>query len=162
MEGGNNGFVIVVDSQESKYPYMFSGELIIRKQLLIDGIRTGDYSIKGFERYAAIERKTVQDLYSSLSSSRRDRFITEMYKLGYFECKALVVEGTYDQVINPPATSYLRKFSHIKREAVLGSLVKIQVECGVPIVFVGSRRNGEEWTLHTLKMYYDKKHKGAI
>lgn len=158
---GDGGFVIVVDSQEAKYPYLFSGELIVRKRLLVDGIRTGDYSIQGFERKITIERKTVTDLYSSLST-RRVKFMEEMERIQFFECKALVVEGTYDQVINAPKTGYVRKFSGLRRESLLGSLVKINMEHGITVIFAGNRKNGEEWTLHTLKMFYKKKREGKI
>ena len=154
-------FVIVVDSQEAKYPYLFSGELIIRKPLLVDGVRTGDYSVQGFEKQITVERKTITDLYSSLSQ-RRTKFMEEMWKLQYFESKALVIEGTYDQVINPPRTSYVKKYSKIHRNSVLGSLVKINMEFGITVIFAGNRRNGEEWTLHTLKMFFNKKRKGEM
>jgi len=158
---GDGDFVIVVDSQEAKYPYLFHGELIVRKRLLVDGIRTGDYSIQGLEHKITIERKTVTDLYSSLST-RREKFMEEMKRVQFFDCKALLIEGTYDQVINAPKTGYVRKFSGMRRESVLGSLVKINMEYGITVIFAGNRKNGEEWTLHTLKMYFKKKREGKI
>jgi ERCC4-type nuclease len=158
---GDGDFVIVVDSQETKYPYLFSGELLVRKPLLVDGIRTGDYSIKGFERKITIERKTLTDLYSSLST-RRIKFMEEMERVQYFDCKVLLIESTYDQVINASRTSRVRKYSKLPRASVLGSLVKINMEFGITVIFAGNRKNGEEWTLHTLKMFYKKKHEGKI
>ena len=158
---GDRDFVIVVDSQETKYPYLFSGELLVRKPLLVDGIRTGDYSIQGYERKITIERKTVADLYSSLSQ-RRVKFMEEMERVQHFDCKALVIEGTYDQVINPARGSYTKKYSRMDRNSVLGSLVKINMEYGITVIFAGNRRNGEEWTLHTLKMFFKKKREGRM
>ncbi len=161
MEHKSRDFVIVVDSQETKYPYLFSGELIIRKVLMVDGIRTGDYSIQGFERKVTVERKTTSDLYSSLSQ-RRDKFMEEMERIQHFECKALLIEATYDQVINAPRTSYVRKFSKLQKPHLRGALTKIMAEYNIPVIFAGSRRNGEEWTHKVLRTYFEKKRVGIM
>jgi len=55
-------FTIIVDSREQK-PYLFGGYTCGVKK---SGLKTGDYSIEGYENSICVERKSKEDLYSSL------------------------------------------------------------------------------------------------
>lgn len=86
---------IIFDTREQK-PLDFSN-LPIRgvKQLEVERatLKTGDYTIKGFEDSVCIERKSVGDLYGTLFQGR-DRFEKEMERMLSFKHKYLVIEST--------------------------------------------------------------------
>ena len=62
-----SGFDVVVDSRESA-PYRFENlpnegrKLVVRS--VTRGLKTGDYSIAGFEHRVAVERKSLPDLFN--------------------------------------------------------------------------------------------------
>lgn len=58
-----------------------------------------DYTIEGFEDRIAIERKSIDDLFGTLSS-RRDRFEAEIRRL-HEDCEfaCVVVEGDWSQIL---------------------------------------------------------------
>jgi ERCC4-type nuclease len=74
-------------------------------------LKSGDYSIKGMEDKVAIERKSKEDLFSTLSRGR-DRFIRELSRLNDLEFAAVMVEAEWmDCMINPPERSRLAPVS---------------------------------------------------
>jgi DNA excision repair protein ERCC-4 len=82
--------IIIVDTRE-KNPWMFDG---LRGIKVVRGtLRTGDYSIKGGTLGTAIERKSIPDLFGSMTSGRR-RFYDELRRLSEYSLAAVVVEGT--------------------------------------------------------------------
>lgn len=66
----------IVDTRE-QLPYTFDGF----KNLIADtknpALKTGDYSVTGFEDCIALERKTLADIVGSLMNGR-ERFLKEM------------------------------------------------------------------------------------
>jgi hypothetical protein len=77
---------IVIDTRE-QLPLEFN------QPTLRGPLPTGDYSIKGLERFVAIERKSAGDLVGCLKGQNRERFERELSRgrgLDYF---ALVVEA---------------------------------------------------------------------
>jgi len=84
---------IITDTREQN-PLSFS--------LPVEGaaLKTGDYSIKGLERFIAIERKSPDDLVACLKSGNRERFEKELSRgrgLDYF---ALVIESDMARLAN--------------------------------------------------------------
>lgn len=55
------------------------------------GLKTGDYSIKGYEDAICFERKSVQDLVGTLIGGH-ERFLREMERMKDFEIKYILVE----------------------------------------------------------------------
>ena len=54
---------VVCDSREQQ-PYTFAGFPAVVE---VAGLEAGDYSLAGFERRVAIERKSIQDLVGCLT-----------------------------------------------------------------------------------------------
>ena len=57
------------------------------------GLKTGDYSIQGYENAICFERKSVQDLVGTLIGGH-ERFLREMERMTNFEIKYILVEHT--------------------------------------------------------------------
>jgi len=72
------------------------------------GLRSGDYSIDGLEDRIAVERKSLDDLYGSVTWGRK-RFeaeIERMDSLGISDAAAffaVVIEATWPEIVNPAA-----------------------------------------------------------
>lgn len=64
-------------------------------------LASGDYSLLGYESRVAIERKSKEDLYSTIGQGR-DRFERELARLDAMEFAAVVVEATWLEVCTEP------------------------------------------------------------
>lgn len=123
-------FTIIVDTRE-QFPYHFTGFRADArhgyKPLVIPtrraALKTGDYSIEGFEDRVAVERKSLSDLYGSLGGGR-DRFHREFERLNQLECAALVIEAGWPEIIhhpplrNPSKNGRLLLPKHVYRTAI--------------------------------------------
>jgi len=134
---------IVVDTREQA-PYSFEHFPLV--ETLRGTLPTGDYSLAGYERHAAIERKSLDDLIGCLTVGR-DRFERELDRARSLECFAVVVEASMEDV------SRHRYTSRMDPHAALQSILAFQVRYGVPFVWAGSRRGGEYVTYWTLQKY---------
>lgn len=92
---------------------------------------TGDYSIKGLEKFVRIERKSLQDLVQCVGRER-DRFEREITRLKGFPHKAIIVESDYSKI------HYGMWRGQISPKQVLGSIARWQLE-GIPVVVCGER-----------------------
>ena len=90
----------------------------------------GDYGIKNFSDWNCpdfiVERKSISDLVGSLTCGRT-RFMREIMKLRQFRFKALLIEGTREDIV---AGEYQSKASPA---SVIGSLDAICVRTGVHV-----------------------------
>lgn len=57
------------------------------------GLKTGDYSIKGYESQITFERKSIQDLVGTLIGGH-DRFLREMERMRDYDARYILVENT--------------------------------------------------------------------
>jgi len=96
-------------------------------------LTTGDYSIKGLERFIAIERKSPDDLVGCLKNGNQERFEKELSRgrgLDYF---ALVIESDMISLANGDYRS------DMKPKSVLQSLMAFSVRYRLPIFFCPDR-----------------------
>ena len=110
----------------------------------------GDYSIVGQETRCHLERKSVQDLHSTIlgwknssdKTARRDRFEQELQFLGSCETGAVIVEGSFEDVIQK-APNWGRKSSEENAKIIFRSLLAFQNDHCAAWFFPGSRRTAE-------------------
>ncbi len=123
---------IVVDARE-RYPYTFRGRQV---STVKQGLPCGDYAVtRNGQVVAAVERKTLNDLLSSLSSGRLRFALTELATLPR---AAVVVEDRYSQIF---------RAEHIRPTQAADGLAELQVRWStVPLVFCDNRKLAEEWT----------------
>lgn len=62
-------------------------------------LKTGDYSIQGYEDIICFERKSVQDLVGTLIGGH-ERFLREMERMRSFKAKYILIEHTPDILYN--------------------------------------------------------------
>ena len=103
-------FTVAVDHRERAAAYQFNDmplpaeERRLGRTLVVKSefqhLITGDYSIVGFEEEIAVERKSLEDLFGTLSGGR-SRFRAEMGRLSEMDFAAIVVEATWGEICNP-------------------------------------------------------------
>lgn len=127
---------IVVDAHE-RYPYAFSAQ---QARTVRRGLSAGDYAVCVDGRVvAAVERKSLDDLVSSLTSGRLRYALAELAALPR---AAVVVEDRYSRVFS---------FEHAPGRVIADGLAELQVRWpAVPIVFMETRKLAEEWTYRYL------------
>jgi len=127
---------IAIDTRE-KYGWKFADRaLVIERRAL----PAGDYAaIVGESVVAAIERKTLENLATSLSEGS---LAFQLQRLAELPRAAIVVEGDYPDLFRtqPGRGSWLAD--------MLGRLAVRYPE--VPVVFAGSRKFAEEWAYRFL------------
>lgn len=88
---------------------------------------TGDYSLAGFESVFAVERKSIQDLCSSLRAGR-ERFMHELHRLRAFQFRRLLIIGT------PTEYSQLVAQGRANPKQVDHSLLSIAINYDIPSI----------------------------
>lgn len=122
---------IVVDVHE-RYAYGFSHQQATTRT---GPLRAGDYAITDGEAViAAAERKSIEDLSSTLLSGRMSYLMADLASLPR---GAVVVEGGYSRIF---------KLAHASGATVAESLAEAQARFpSVPIVFCETRALAQEW-----------------
>jgi len=126
--------VILYDDRE-KQPWKFQIFPMKRKRL-----KTGDYTIEGFEDLIAIEKKSgILELLTNLSGQDRIRFEKTLLRLSKFPFKALVVEDDFTSA--PQALKILQRKSgrivKVNMTSLNCWLAKITMQYGIPVLFIG-------------------------
>ncbi|MHB1536002.1 MAG: ERCC4 domain-containing protein, partial [Acidimicrobiales bacterium] len=127
---------IVVDSHE-QYPYRFATQQV---RTVRRGLPCGDYAVSaGADLVASVERKSLVDLVSSLTSGR---FRFALGQLATHPRAAVVVEDRYSKVF---------ALERVRPALVADGLAELQVRWpSIPIVFCETRKLAEEWTYRYL------------
>jgi ERCC4-type nuclease len=145
-------FTILIDGRE-KAPYRFTGlqadAAQQRRPLIVptrwEHLATGDYTIDGSQDQVAVERKSLDDLFTTLGS-HRERFEREHQRLAAMRRAIVVIEATWWDVIHwPPERSRLNP------KTVFRTAVSWQVRYGVPWITAVDRRLAEIWTFRFLQ-----------
>lgn len=135
--------IITVDTRE-QLPFSFSA--YPEMEVVRGTLKTGDYSVEGYENTIAIERKNLEDLIGSLTSGR-ERFEREIERTRDMQYFSVVVEATMDHI------RYHHYRSHAKPHAMLSSIFALQMRWRVPFVFAGSREGAEYYVYNTLRLW---------
>jgi hypothetical protein len=124
---------VVVDTRE-RYPYRFADLPVERVRAALPA---GDYGVESASGtlLAAVERKTLENLASSLSDGT---LAFQMTRLAELPLAAVAVEGRYSALLGS---------EHAPSGWLADQLVRLQARYPqVPILFLDSRRHAEDWT----------------
>jgi hypothetical protein len=127
---------IVVDAHE-RYAYRFPGQQV---RTVSRALPCGDYAVASGRRLVAVvERKSLPDLVSSLTSGRLRFALGELATLPR---AAVVVEDRYSRIFS---------LERVRPAQVADGLAELQVRWPtIPIVFCETRKLAEEWTYRYL------------
>ena len=136
--------ILLVDRREQR-PYTFSRwpEVTVQRATL----KTGDYTIKGYEDVVAVERKELNDLIACLMGHNRSRFENELQRSALMDHFIVVVEASLEDIARHRYTSLM------KPHAAIASILALQLRWRIPFVFAGSRDGAQYITYHTLRLF---------
>jgi len=152
-------FTIVRDQREQA-PYQFVGLTADAKQknkpliVPVESVHlvTGDYSLKGHESIICVERKSKEDLFSTLrDEEHRERFRREHERMAAFAFAVVVIEATWPDILgNPPPDCQLNP------KTIWRTFQKWRLRYGVAWEAIGPRAMAEEHTFRTLQFYHEE------
>ena len=131
-------FTIIVDTRE-QLPYDLEDSIV-------GTLQTGDYSILGYTDICAIERKSLADLFGSVTQGR-ERFEREVERLSQLRFAAVVIEASMGDILRGCPNSSANP------EAVLATVLSWQAEYRIPFVFAGNREGGKAFVERQLNQY---------
>lgn len=111
-------------------------------------LRSGDYSLFGFDGRVAIERKSLADLYGTIGQGR-DRFERELERLADYDFAAVVIEATWPELCaDPPPRTQLPPKTVFR--SILAWMVRYPAIRWIP---AGPRRLAEVTTFRLLERW---------
>ena len=132
---------IIIDTREQA-PFTLSGY-----ETRIATLKAGDYSLEGYEGKVAVERKSKEDAYGCVGSSRR-RFVECLERLASLERAAIVIErGIEDFDQNPPVRT------KIDSRMAIGSYISWSCKYRIPVFWCHNRLYAERITVRFLAAY---------
>jgi len=153
-------YTVLVDSREQA-PYTFEGltgnasqgSRLLNITTRWAGLKTGDYSIDGFEDLVCIERKSKSDFYGTLGAGR-DRFDREHQRMSRMEFAAVVIEASWASILSDAP-----KWSTLSPRTILGSALAYERDYGVHYFPAEDRRMAEIVTFRMLDLFFRKQAK---
>ena len=115
----------------------------------VSTLKTGDYSIKGFENEISIERKKTIELYT-VTGRDRERFVRELERLSTFDYAAIIIEGTLKEACTDGET----RGSSVSPLAVVASLASWSVRFGITVWFADNRGSAQKLAQILLEKWY--------
>lgn len=132
---------ILIDTREQQ-PFPLIGY-----ETRIATLRSGDYSLAGFEDRVAVERKSKSDAYGCVGSGRR-RFVDCLERLAALERAAIVIERSiedFDQ--HPPERT------QIDSRMAIGSYISWSCKYRIPVFWCHSRAYAERIMVRFLSAF---------
>lgn len=99
-------------------------------------LETGDYSIQGMESLVTLERKSLNDLVSTLMHNR-PRFFRQLERMQAYPYRAILVEASYTDVKSPYSFT---SDTAAHPNGVSGSLDALEVRFGIPVIYTSRNR----------------------
>lgn len=160
-------FTVIQDSRE-QLPYEFytvekvtnkeTGEITsVRHPWNVQraGLKTGDYSIAGFEEIFTVERKSLADFMGCIFT---ERFDNELKRMAEMPHKAIIIETDLTSAMRPENIGR----DKIHPNCVLGKLVSYVLNYDVPPILVDSRQLGQATAMYMMRQFYEKYHKQEL
>ncbi len=142
---------VLIDTRERK-EYSFRDVEVVRT-----GLKTGDYTIEGFEDVFAVERKSLNDLANTLGGGR-DRFEKELERAEAFEKFVVVIEAEksmlYDRDNSGGCPHY---YSNIHPNSIIGTVEKWPKKYDtLEFEWAGDRDSARNRTRELLEEWYEE------
>lgn len=127
----------------------FAGVNVVKK-----GLKTGDYSVAGYEDSICFERKAVSDLVGTLIGGH-ERFLREMERMKDFEIKYILIEHTAGTVYR-----YCDKHGwELKFDTIIQSLLAYAYHYRVRVRFCKNRDDMAEYIVKKSREFLKAKGK---
>ena len=151
-------FVVLKDTREQKGWLFDSGDYCNGMKAV--ALKTGDYTLEGFEEVVCIERKkSVEEIANNVGKEKK-RFDAEMERINEYTSKYIICEFSMDDIINYPRCIFSEYMWHTKPEFcereiakrkitgkyILRALMEYQTWYGIHILFCDNAKNAKKVT----------------
>lgn len=144
--------ITIIEDTREQTPLDFSGHRGVES--VRSGLKTGDYSVQGYEDKICFERKSVPDLVSTLIGGH-ERFLREMDRMKDFQVKYILVEHTAGTVYR-----YCERHGvEYKFDTIIQSLLAYACHYGVRIRFCKDRDDMTRYIVAKCKEFLKEKEK---
>ena len=137
-------YEIVQDTREQA-PWDFSFHDI---PVRISGLKTGDYSLVGFEDILCVERKASTAEVALNIGKKKKAFDAEMLRMSHFKHKYIICEFSVANLLEFPKNSGIPRSQLSKVRISSAYIVKCLNEYsdkyGIEVIFAGCRENAIE------------------
>ena len=146
----NNEQIIIIEDSREQTPLSFDG--LRGVDVIRQGLKTGDYSLQGYESQLCFERKSVADLVGTLIGGH-ERFLREMERMKDFEIKYILVEQSAGAVYR-----YCSKLGwEYKFDTIMQSLLAYAYHYHVRVRFCKDRKDMVEYIVKKSKEFLKEK-----
>jgi ERCC4-type nuclease len=142
----DNKLTIIIDTREQN-PFLFTS-IIPAPATVVSTLQTGDYSLQGYENQITVERKSLNDLFSTVGKGRK-RFEAELQRMVEYRFAAVVVEADWLTVLRKPPTR-----SRLNPKTIYASVIAWQIRYGVHFWFCPNREFAQKTTYRLLDRFY--------
>ena len=131
---------LLIDTREQT-PFLFDGY-----ETRVATLKTGDYSLEGFDDRVAVERKSKEDAYGCVGSGRK-RFVACLERLAELDRAAIVIERSLVDFATPPPRT------RVDQRMAIGSYISWSCKYRIPVFWCDSRLHAERVTVRFLAAY---------
>lgn len=133
-------FTVIQDTRE-KAPLRFQSKAI--RDVSVQVLKTGDYTIEGLEETLCIERKMGVAELAKNATEKRFKDVVERMKTYRF--RYILIECSLDEVMNFPVGSSIPrarwKTLKIKGPYIMKFLSELYVNHGIPVIFCDNAKH---------------------
>lgn len=158
----NKPLIIKDDREKTGWDFpednFFSGTLIKR-------VKFGDYTLEGLDNIFLERKNSTGEIGYNLIT---ERFWALIENIKYHKYKYIIIEASFDDIINYPLNSQLKTpiWNHatkkwmvnvatkIKPQFLIDTLARLGVEFGISVIFAGNKLNAEKLAHSILKEIY--------
>jgi len=136
---------VIIDTREQR-PFEFPDGV----KTTVATLATGDYSVRGWTPFVAVERKSWADFYSCLTGTNRERFERELERLSGVSYPAVVVEAAFGDLWKPHiyrVRGGASRRSQVPPLVAQKSIIAWSWRYRIPFYFCGGRESAMKWTL---------------
>jgi ERCC4-type nuclease len=137
-------YSVIRDQQEKKNYWEFPRSSVC-EGTTVQKLKTGDYTLKGYEDILSIERKWSTGEFAT--NINEARFFRELDRLELFAHPFLILEFDYDDILSFPANSEIPKYLWPKLKVtpnyMIKKLTEIDLNYKIKIIFAGQGRGAE-------------------
>lgn len=135
--------IVIVDTRE-QLPWKFPGF-----EYQVQALKSGDYSLAGYENQVSIERKSLNDFIGTLTKGR-ERFERELKRLESCRYKCVVVETDLAAIFNHEYNSAMTP------KSVIGLVLRLMMDYNIPVFFASDRNIAAKFAISFLKRAYNR------
>lgn len=129
---------LVIDTRE-QLPLTFRKSKVI-ESVTFQALKTGDYSIEGYEDKIAIERKNPLDLFGSVGKNHK-RFRKELDRATEFDYFAILVERPFNEILKKDFEG--SHYSKMRGDVVIKILYTLKFKYGIDVIFCNGRNEAK-------------------